>query len=398
MCREIISVVKAMPLRMAALLLATVFALCAHGAVWESRVVDAVTGRPLAFASVKATGGRSTITNVDGWFKLVCDSAESVDVSFVGYSSVTVRPQSCRSAVALQPMSVQLAEVVVMPVDKIVKAVTAEARRQMKKKRRLTSTFFYRQMSSADGECIEVLEAFFKGKPVVTLRDLSLAYGRYAALKPDSTTYRAFFGNFFTYSQLELVGGKEPDCSQDVMPLVDNFAEYYDVGLRVISDGKRRLFVLIFRPRPEVARPILECELYVDTDNYHILRCKGKGLNMRVLNTVGQLNVVSKVDKMEFDANYTDADGYSELLSVSVQLSFEFNHTRSSISSLLFNVGNRMKLRHGRYMLFFDKLQNKIDRQGYDADFWRKNEIVKRTPLEEEAVKMFEHRNLFGAF
>lgn len=373
-------------------------ALASSGAAWEARVVDAATGKPLPSASVKTAAGRKTITNSEGWFEVECAPAESVTVSFVGYRPVTVAASHAASRVALQPMAVSLEEVVVMPVDKVVKGVIAEARRQMKKQRRRKTTFFYRQISFADGECIEVLEAFFKAKPVVAVSDMALMYGRYAAVGADSTAAPSFFGNFFTYSQMELVGGERPLDTQDMMPLVDNYATYYDVGLRVITDGRRRLMVLRFRPRAGVGRPILDCELYVDMRSMHILRCVGKGVNMRVLNMFNKVNVVSEVDDMSFDINMADEGGYSEVESMAVSVSFACGGTRSHIRSLMFNVGKGKRLRQGRYMLFFDNLQRKIDRQGYDAGFWRDNEVVKRTPLEEKAVRMFERRNLFGQF
>ena len=49
-------------------------------------------------------------------------------------------------------------------------------------------------------------------------------------------------------------------------------------------------------------------------------------------------------------------------------------------------------------MAFNDNLLKRIKKQGLDRDFWDKNEIVKRTPLEEEALELFEHDNLFGLF
>lgn len=101
---------------------------------------------------------------------------------------------------------------------------------------------------------------------------------------------------------------------------------------------------------------------------------------------------------MSFDINMADEGGYSEVESMAVSVSFACGGTRSHIRSLMFNVGKGKRLRQGRYMLFFDNLQRKIDRQGYDAGFWRDNEVVKRTPLEEKAVRMFERRNLFGQF
>ncbi len=368
------------------------------GAVWEACVLDAETGRPLPYASVRAGSGRSTITNEDGWFVLSCDSAESVRISFVGYSPVTVSASPGRRSVGLRPMTVLLSEIVVQPVDKIVRAVMAEARRQMRKKRRHKATFFYRQTTFAGSECSEVLEAFFVGLSAVSLRDLSLQHGRYAALESDSLHLYSYFGNFFTYSQVEILGGSKPAYNQDVMPLVDNYRDYYDVSLRTVSDGERKLHVLRFRAKPEVERPVLDCELYVDADTHHVLRCNGRGLNMRVLNKVGRRRTVVAVDSMVFEANYADSDGFSEVESVAVTVSLPSGGSHNAIRSLMYNVGSGKRRLSERRLWFNDNLQRTIDKQGYSARFWRDNEIVKRTPLEEGAVRLFEQRNLFGSF
>ena len=49
-------------------------------------------------------------------------------------------------------------------------------------------------------------------------------------------------------------------------------------------------------------------------------------------------------------------------------------------------------------MKFEDNIIDVIKNQDYDPMFWNKNEIVKRTPLEEEAIGLFDRDNLFGIF
>ena len=49
-------------------------------------------------------------------------------------------------------------------------------------------------------------------------------------------------------------------------------------------------------------------------------------------------------------------------------------------------------------MKFDGKIQDVIEKQGYDSVFWNKNEIVRRTMVEQKVVDMFEHNKLFGVF
>ena len=372
-------------------------AMTCRAAAWEARVIDADTGRPLPFASVRTQGGLRSVTNAEGWFSIGCDSLESVSVSFVGYSPLTVPAMAVSGSLRLHPMAVSLSEVVVYPASKVVRAVIKEARRQLKKRRRHKATFFYRQTAFVGSECSEVLEAFFCGRAAVALGDLSLQYGRYAALGSDSVNTFSYFANFFTYSQLEIVGGRAPLFWQDVMPLVDNYSEFYKVTMSTISGDGRTIHILRFKPRRGVDRPILDCTLYVDARTYRVLRCKGRGRNMRVLNDVGGQREIVPVDEMTFEETFDVSGGFSEVESVSISVSLMSNGRRSRVRSLMFNVGGG-KTRSRARLSFYDNLQNKIDSQGYDDSFWHDNEIVKRTPLEESAVRLFEKRNLFGSF
>ena len=97
-------------------------AMTCRAAAWEARVIDADTGRPLPFASVRTQGGLRSVTNAEGLFSIGCDSLESVSVSFVGYSPLTVPAMAVSGSLRLHPMAVSLSEVVVYPASKVVRA------------------------------------------------------------------------------------------------------------------------------------------------------------------------------------------------------------------------------------------------------------------------------------
>ena len=64
---------------------------------------------------------------------------------------------------------------------------------------------------------------------------------------------------------------------------------------------------------------------------------------------------------------------------------------------MLFNVGDR-DIGRGRLLDTQSNMHDAIESQGYDKKFWRDNEIVLRTPVEQEVLRLFESRNLFGVF
>jgi glucan phosphoethanolaminetransferase (alkaline phosphatase superfamily) len=82
---------------------------------------------------------------------------------------------------------------------------------------------------------------------------------------------------------------------------------------------------------------------------------------------------------------------------VHFRTSYEADGHTFETTGMMFNVANRYATSRGT-LRFDDSLMDIIGRQGLDSDFWQKNEIVKRTPAEEEAVEIFERDNLFGVY
>ena len=66
-------------------------------------------------------------------------------------------------------------------------------------------------------------------------------------------------------------------------------------------------------------------------------------------------------------------------------------------SSILFNTG---KLKEGSKQIVRNssKLLEVIDKTKYNPRFWKDNEIVKRTDLENSIIEMMEKKNLFSNY
>ncbi|MDE6689397.1 MAG: hypothetical protein K2J86_05895, partial [Prevotella sp.] len=78
-----------------------------------------------------------------------------------------------------------------------------------------------------------------------------------------------------------------------------------------------------------------------------------------------------------------------------VQAAYSEEGISATISSTLVNVGK--KYHNGKKKLGdFSDLKQKINSTGYDTQFWNDNTIIKRTPMEEQVVKMFEKDNVFS--
>lgn len=401
-----------------------------HGK-FEATVVDALTHQPLPFASVYVSHDASTITNAEGTFAIKCDSTDVLRISYVGYKSTHIQASHLHNIVTLEPQETVLGEVLVIPIGPLIDKICKETLRASQKYKNKKGQFFYRQTAFSDSTCYEFAESFFSGGPAVSLHDLQLLSGRYAGLQPDSTHFYSFFGNFFTFSQLEVASNYSlPTKSQDVVPLFRNYDKFYDVSYEVTAaeeDGSR-IFVIHFYPKPEALEKysILATTLYVDEKTLHLRKIIGKGLNFRVVTMyVTYFNLmgvqiprrIRMIQDAEFNyiINLTDERGFPEVQSAFVEAVYELNGKNITTRSLLYNLGDGSKknkrsffariadfftenytTRKGEALKFGSVLHETIEMQGYNPEFWNKNEIVRRTPIEQDVLKLFEHQNLFG--
>ena len=370
----------------------------------EAVVVDAETGETLPFASVTVVGGRrqSTITNAEGGFRITVEEGERLQFTYAGYKAATLTPKAVGRKVKLEPATLMVRGVEVRALP--LKEIRKETVRQQKKYRRKTADYFYRQTAFADSTCYEYVEAFLSGHSAVAVSDLKLTSGRYAGVKPDSTTGQIlqFYKNFFTFSQIELATNRSQlDSREDVMPLYEKASKLYDIDYDILSDSSSAIYVVRFQPKDFVTSyTILDCTLYVDSVTNHILRCEGSGRNFRILQQYPK--ALKRKDEVlpvvfNFSINMTEENGFTEVQSVYVDTYHHVDSTLVRTKSTLFNIGPHQG-KKGKDLKFDDDLHHRIEKQEYDRDFWQKNEFVRRTRTEEAVLELFERNDLFGVF
>ncbi len=71
---------------------------------------------------------------------------------------------------------------------------------------------------------------------------------------------------------------------------------------------------------------------------------------------------------------------------------------KARVHSILFNIGNKQVFNNNIKLKSSSFLFRKIAHSKYDSLFWSENPIIKRTPLENNATKIFEKKNLFGTY
>ena len=356
-----------------------------------SKVVSKKTGEALPLASVYVDGEKNTISNMEGEFAIDVESTDVLRISYVGYKTVRIPATSVGRKVALEAEDHTLDEVVVHSAEYYVDKVRSKQRSEFRKWKWERYQFFYRQTTFTDNKCTTFLESFFSGLSAIQVREIVLLTGRYWTVASSLTTNPL---NYYTFALVPVADSNFEEGEQ-LVPLIGFYKRYYHVECQGLSDGERDMYVLHFVPK-NMEQLSVECDLYVDAETFQLLRYKGFGHKDNVENIVRGERHVVPVDYF-FEVNYMQENGFTEVQSVHFDVSFQDFGRKYHTSGLLFNVGKRFA--SGKNKLgFSDNLLREISKKGYDPNFWRENEIVKRTPVEEEVIELVESDNLFGVY
>ena len=393
------------------ILLLSSLPLMAQLKTFEATIVDAKTQEPLPFASVYASQKSSTISNAVGVFSLKCSPGDVLRISYVGYKTMHVKASELGRMVDLEPLEHQLNEVIVRPIDlkDFIRKTTNETRRQLRKNEKRKSSFFFRQTTFADDTCFELMEAFLQAKSAVFLRDLVLLKGRFAGIQPDSVHRYSFWTNYFLASELPMLTRYDYHDNIDVKPLDRNYRDYYDVSYDIIGDGDDRILAIEFTPKPRIKKSILAVTLYVNARTHLVQKMEG---DVRNVNVVLKEYVEEEVDTgkvvkqikynqssiFHLTVNMTEERGFLEVQSVYVDQQFMRFGKSINTRSIMFNVDGMAGTNDGKKLWDYGDLHKYVREQGYDQQFWHDNEMVRRTPVEQQVMEMFESQNLFGVF
>ena len=366
----------------------------------NGKVVDE-NGEPMPFVNVvmlsmpDSTYVQGGITDEQGTFKLTAlQNGGLVKISYIGYQTLYINSSVVDlGTITLLPEATLLGEVVVLGTDYVIQETLKRQKEEYKRFKKTRSNYFYRQVGYTDRRCQSFLESFFTARSACQLSELSLATGRYVVVASMRTISPA---NFFTFAQVPVLSRqKHIPATEQLVPLHQGYAHGYQTDMNLFSDGERRVYVISFVPRDSNSWAVVG-RLYVDAETFQLLKYEGHSTKEWVSHMKGSQAVVLPITH-SFVVNYQHDNGFAEVSSVHFRTSYEADGHTFETTGMMFNVANRYATSRGT-LRFDDSLMDIIGRQGLDSDFWQKNEIVKRTPVEEEAVEIFERDNLFGVY
>lgn len=371
------------------------FPLCvnAQDILVSAKILDAETHDVLPNATIYIGQDKSTIANVDGEFDVEANPQETLTISYVGYKPVRVKAMNVGGIVKLNPYTIELNEVKVLPLKCIMEKVVSSLKDEIELYKKQESNFYYRQTTQNNGEYCEYIEAFLNGYSEVALRQLSMVAGRYGVLEDTDKKKYSYVGNYYDGSCISPYTSQKVNKKRIIIPMMVDSENLYNVDYDILSDKTNGsvLYKIIFTPRPRVKTPIVKGVIYVDADTYQIQKYEGEQLYNHIITKKGERFPLLQ----SFSVTYTHYRGFTEVQSVTTSGGYTQNGISVSINSTLVNVGQ--KYYKGRIKLGdFSNLKNKISSIAYDAKFWNDNTIIKRTLMEEQVVKMFEKDNVFS--
>lgn len=371
----------------------------------DAKIIDGETKLSLPYASIYITDSHGTISNQEGEFVIKALPTDRLRISYVGYETQTIKASDISDVILLKPQAIRLNEVVVKPINlhAFLMQALAKYKKESKANKKTVNSFFYRQITKTNSVCNEIVESFFNATPHLSILNLELITGRYAVLLDDSINKYAHFKNFFYLSQLRplMLSGRVRDKENWlIQPLFENYAKYYTVSYDALyeSDNASTTYKINFKPRKGISNPIIIGSMFIDSSTLELKRFEGEIVNniLTFTDETGHKEQ-NRDSNPHFVINYKIVGGVSMVESVIVDIKYTIKYGNVDIHSVMYNTGIETKNKTKKITKSNDLL-NKIANQNYDPTFWKDKAIIKRTPLEQSAIEMFERKNLFGTY
>ncbi len=369
-------------------------------------VVDIVTQEPIPFVSIGSINAAiGTSSNIAGEFSLKVDSLPmDLVFSHLNYEKRSIRVLENNPIVLeLTPATKVLDAITVKGrkrsgyIENLVQKAYYNVRNQSKSK---YGRAFYRQVTKTDTVYSELYEIFYDTRfDTEGILDWEIQEGRYAI----GNTIIAN-KNFSLLSKIWTT--IQPPTDDFIMPINRKLQELYEYEIKeVIERGPRKLAVVHFTPIENVGQPAFEGDVYIDIDNYDILKVAGSIKDDRIK----FIKLTSdegywKNYKVDYELTYRDdVDSTLILDYINVEHTFDYYledefqfpvTTQSLLTFYDFYQPLKRKRLGGKIRLTRDA--DILDHLGYNSEFWQENEIVKRTPVEQEVIEAFESQKAFG--
>lgn len=381
----------------------------------QGKIIDEKDGSPIPFAHISISGANTgTSSNEDGEFEINLSKLPTeLLVSHLAHEKKLLYVYN-----ELQELEIKLT-----PSHVTLKEVTIKAKRNLNSNYKLVQKAynllnkseseikygkaFYRQKSSREEKYTEIFELFYDVEYNTNgIKDWAVQEGRYAFQNKNEYDIFLYNKNFTLLSRLFSI--RQPDTESYLFPINTDVKKLFDLELKeIIKFDQRFIAVISYAPKSNVTIPAAKGELYIDIDTYQVLEIKGTFTDAS-LDIIGFNDENSNWDNYQLDFQISFIDDHSDQLlmdNIQINHSFDYYFKKEHIgkinsSSLLTFYEHYVPVKNkklGGPINYKTSDMKMIDRIGYNADFWMRNPIVMRTPLEEKLILDFEQNESFGA-
>ena len=377
---------------------------------YTATVIDAETGEPVPYALVYLSEDEKKICNEEGVFSLESDAKKELIISGIGYKKRVVKLRNLGKEVKLQPLSVYMREVVVVPIENILNKVLYEIEKEYPRKYKKKSTYYYKlKLKGQDQE--EFIEAFLTGKSNINLRETEYFCGRRfrqaRSVKIESFISSTNMQQFVAFSPIPInnpfwTNMKSPFEFQFGKIVFDwetmsyllhnekpvslsrlNVSEY-DFRKELLKDDENDngyVYKITFSPTVAIPKPYVEGCIYISAKNYKILAFEGRLHNYNI-DFGRDFHVFSDSIVPHIRITYSHARNFTEVESVVVKMDVG----SMQCSSVLMNLNRTRGLPFGKSTPATENLVDALKEAGYNPKVWEKAQMY-RTIAEEELVR-----------
>ncbi len=367
------------------------------------RVVDARTGQPVPYASVavlRTTLG--TTSNAEGEFELRnVPLPGRLVVSELSHRRDTVAV----AAGGGQPLQVRLKPASIMlpaaQVGSYAAELLAQAYRELRRTnaQKTYSQAFYRQTTRLDNDVTEVQEMVWHAQTSnARIEGTALAQARFAEKKA-----LVAFKDFSSFSRRITFFEAATDSATDHGVIGLHTADYYTLTvLGVTQDGPAQLIEIGLVSKDPAART-RQGSVLINDATRQILRLRLETSILNIISNNPTFKFKNQVTQLEWV--FSPRPGQATVLE---QLRVSYAGTIGRMikgdislkanSFTYFYAGQPAPLAGVTYAPPQPGLSDlaAIKKTTYNPDFWQNNPVVKRTPLEDDAIRAFEQKGAFG--
>jgi hypothetical protein len=368
---------------------------------FQGRIVDAVTGNGIPFASVGIQGtNTASVSNENGDFILKITSFPAkLRISHVSYLQMEIDLNENRDKliIPLKPASITLDEVKIDPfkAQRIVKSALEKAK--VAESLNFYVNAFYRQLTTVNNRPSQIYELFYDLKwNAKRVQGWIAQKSRYA----QSTEGTNFSLENLSYLTFLNSGYLLPEKGSNFVNLGSLFD--YQISIeKYIEQADQQIAVISCKfKKVKKGRYYVNTTYYIGIEDSNIYRVENSLFNLPMKFEGSSLTYPAIVSTI---ATFNSKDKLLPVLeSVATKMFLKLNaggqQMDANISSLLLAYYIREKTEEQQYQTLDRNTKDRkvIESIKYDAEFWKHNPIVKQTALEDSFIKMMENKDAFG--